>query len=133
MAISDRRQKSDSSINVSMGNVSDSQVVTGKDNIVNQTINKAGGDVISADQQAYVQARNELLVAIREHKAEIPDAEDLPEVIGSVDEEMEKEQPNKTKVRMLLESLYSQVNKVTDVAVKVNALKSAASLLIGLS
>lgn len=132
MAISDYRQKFDSSTNISIGNISDSQVVTGKDNAVNQTTNKSGGDVINADQQAYIQAKTELLAAIREHEAEIPDAKYLPDVVNSVNEEIEKEQPNKTKVRMLLESLYAQVNAISGVAVKVNALKSAVSLLLGL-
>lgn len=132
MAIGDRRQKSDSSVNVSMGDINNAQVVTGKNNRVNQVATHLAEGDKSAEQQVYLKAKEELLAAIRENQSEIPDAEDLPDMVSDVDEEIQKEKPNKTKVRALLESLSSQVGKVSGVAVKMTALKAAVSMLLSL-
>jgi hypothetical protein len=111
---------------VSGGTFNATNVATGR----GAQINQAG----AGQSDALNQAQNQitlLLQALEKHANQIPNHEEVTQAAQSMKEELTREKPSGLTLKSLLNGIADSVKSVSGVAVAVEGLKAAITVLLG--
>jgi hypothetical protein len=110
---------------VNGGSFNATNAAIGRNSQVNQ-IQLGGADAMNQAQKQM----DLVLRLLQEHAALVPNHEEVTEAAQSVKNEITKEKPNRLTLKSLLEGIASSVKSVSTLAVAVEALKTAVSVLV---